>query len=287
MANKTYTELYGLITALAGVSDFTTAEQTNILAFANRRLYQAYRTSPMWPRYVIGAQARPASNNIIPDTYTGVSANISSAKRASETVTVIATAAVDFTSGMFVTVASLTGTVSPVGSYQVTSISETTVANDTFTYSLDTTDTTQETYSGSGTVIADTVPAIDSFSRIWRNNPFDLNSSREFEFYVDSSGAHVVGNNQGLTGFWVGYTKQWGGDYTTSSTDIPQEFFYYVAHATYSDFLKMDGQNDKGDVEEKVAQQYLMLELEKAEHQRNNNLVARRISTYVSRSPRY
>jgi hypothetical protein len=48
----------------------------------------------------------------------------------------------------------------------------------------------------------------------------------------------------------------------------------------------MDGQTDKAAMEEQVAQQYLMLELEKAEHQRNSNLVARRISTYVSRSTR-
>jgi hypothetical protein len=286
MANKTYTELYGLITALAGVSDFTTSEQTNILAFVNRRLYQAYRTSPMWPRYVVSAQARPATSNVIADSYTGSSINITSAIRSGTTVTVVCATAVDFVAGMFVTTASLSGTVDPNGSYQVVGIDTTTVKNDTFTYTLDTTNTATETYTGSGTVIADTIPDIDSYNRIWGANPFNLYSANEYEFYVDSSGAHVVGNTTGLTGFWVAFTKQWGGDYTTSSTDIPLEFFHYAAHASYADFLRMDGQTDKAAMEEQVAQQYLMLELEKAEHQRNSNLVARRISTYVSRSTR-
>jgi len=286
MAVKTYTDLYALISALAGVSDFTTSEQTNILAFANRRLYQAYRTSPMWSRYIVGAQARPASNNIIAESFTGISANITTATRNGSTVTVVASAAVDFVAGMYVTVAGLSGTVSPNGSYQVTEVDKTTVTDDTFTYDLVTTNTASETYTGSGTAIADTIPDIDSYSRIWGNDPLDLNSAIEYEFYVSSDGAHVIGNNRALKGFWVGFTKAWDGPYTTASTSIPLEFFYYASHSAYADFLKMDGQNDKGGIEEQVAQQFLMLELEKAQHQRNNNALFRRISTYVSRSNR-
>jgi hypothetical protein len=59
-----------------------------------------------------------------------------------------------------------------------------------------------------------------------------------------------------------------------------------VAHAAYADFLRMDGQIEKAMAEEQVAQQYLMIELEKAETQRNNNSLYRRISTYISRQSR-
>ena len=90
----------------------------------------------------------------------------------------------------------------------------------------------------------------------------------------------------GLAAAWVGYKKEWPGPYLASATDIPLEFFYYAAHATYADFLRMDGQIDKAKVEEDTASTYLVLELEKAETQRNNNLLYRRISTHNSRQAR-
>jgi len=98
--------------------------------------------------------------------------------------------------------------------------------------------------------------------------------------------AHVISNFSSLEGFWVSYRAQWPGPYLSSATDIPLEFFYWAAHATYADFLRMDGQVDKAMAEEGAAQTYLVLEMDKAEHQRNNNAVLRRISTYVSRSAR-
>jgi hypothetical protein len=285
VTTRTYTELYDLIKALAGVSDFTTGEQTNILAFVNRRLYQGYRASETWPRYVKGAEARPATNGVIATTFTPSSQNISSATRDGTTVTIVLPLACDFAAGMYVTVASLSGTEDPNGSKQVTAISTTTVTNDTFTYTLSS-GTGTETYTGSGTAIADAVDDIDSFTRVWGGNPLNLNSVQEYEFYVESDGAHVYGNYKELSGFWVGYIKQWGGPFTTSSTDIPQELYEYTAHAAYADFLRMDGQVDKAESEELVAQQYLIVELDKSESQRNTNALQRRISTYVNRSNR-
>jgi len=68
-AELSYSNLLALIQSLAGVDSFTTAEQTKILAMCNRRLYQAYNASPMWPRYLKASQARPAPNGIIPFEY--------------------------------------------------------------------------------------------------------------------------------------------------------------------------------------------------------------------------
>ena len=95
-----------------------------------------------------------------------------------------------------------------------------------------------------------------------------------------------MGNVSGAKGFWVGYVKAWGGPFTAVSTSIPQEFYEYTAHASYADFLRMDGQVDKAAAEEVIAQQYLVVELDKAESNRNVNMLQRRISTYVSRSNR-
>jgi len=184
---------------------------------------------------------------------------------------------------MYVTVADLDASAN--GSYQVLSISTGLVNNDTFTYEVSSGSGSQ-TYTPSGTVIANSVPDIDSFNRIWSSNPLNLNSAIEYEFWVDSDGANVIHNDKDFDGFWVGYLKKWEGPYTDASTNIPGEFFEYIAHAAYADFLRMDGQIDKAIAEENVAQQYLLVELDKAETQRNNNALYRRISTYVSRQSR-
>jgi hypothetical protein len=239
----------------------------------------------VWPRYIIGAQARPAVNGVIARTFTPSSKSITSASRSGTTVTAVCSTAVDFVDGMYVTVAGLSGTVTPNGTFQVTGVDTTTVANDTFTYEL-TTGTGSETYTGSGTVIAVAIPDIESFNRIWANNPLNIVSANEYEFYVDFDGAHVINNYSSLDGFWVGFIKASGVPFTVNSTDIPDEYFQYVAHAAYADFLRMDGQIEKAMAEEQVAQQYLMIELEKAETQRNNNSLYRRISTYISRQSR-
>lgn len=285
MNDRTYSDLYSLIGSLAGVSSFTSTDDANILNFVNRRIYQAYRQSKMWSRYVVGAQARPVVNGAIPFTFSPSTLNVSVATRSGTTVTIVCTAAVDFAPGMYVTIAALSGTVNANGNYQVVGVETTTTTNDTFTYEL-TSGTGSETYTGTATVVADAVPDIDSFNRIWSTNPLLLNSAIEYEFYVDSDGAHVVNNYSGLEGFWVGFVKKWGGPYADTATDIPGEFFEYAAHAAYADFLRGDGQVDKAIAEENIAQQYLVVELDKAETQRNNNALYRRISTYTSRQSR-
>lgn len=278
MQNKTYSDLYSLVVALSGNYSFTTLEQTKILALVNRRLYQAYMASAVWPRYLVASQARPVTDNVIAREYDEAAGvrTVSTATRDGTTVTVVTTAAIDFAAGMFVTIAGLSGSTSPNGTYQVGSVTDDT----TFTYTLDS-GTGTETYSGSGTVSPVAVPDIGDFNRIWWGDPFAVGMSRELEFYVDSDGAHIINNTMGLTGAFVGFKKQWGGPYLSTATDIPLEFFYYAAHTAYADYLRMDGQTDKAQVEEANGQQYLVVEIDKAESQRNNTYTRRRFSTYT------
>ena len=287
MQNKSYSDLIALVQALSGVDAFTTLEQSKMLAMANRRLYEAYDFSPTWPRYIVGAQVRPCTNNVIAREYDNVAGvrTSSSAKRSTTTVTIVCTAAVDFASGMSVTISGLSGTVTPNGTFTVTGIDTTTIENDTFTYSL-TSGTGTETYTGTATVSPVAIDDISDFNRIWNANPFSSNGFCEYDFFVDSNGATVINNATTNLGFWVGYKKQSPTPYTAASTDIPLEFFQYAAHATYADFLRMDGQVDKAIAEEQIAMNYLMLELSKAQNQRNNNALFRRISTYVSTQSR-
>jgi len=128
---------------------------------------------------------------------------------------------------------------------------------------------------------------ISDFLRIHRTQPFLNLSAVEYEFYVDAAGANILNpTDSSPTTAFATYKKVWDGPYDVSRTDVPMEFFYFGAHATFADFLRMDGQLDKAMAEETVAQGYLASELQKAESQRNNNITVRRISTHLSRQSR-
>ena len=202
-------DLYDLITALAGVTSFTTNEKTQLLNFAKRRMFEAYQATPMWPRYLVVGEERTVSSSVIPFTQTS--------------------------------------------------------KND-----------------------------IAEFVRIHRTQPFLQNSALEFEFFVQSDGAHILNlTTSAASSAFVTYKKELTDIPSTFNLDgdkvtqeIPLEFFYYVAHTTYADFLRMDGQHQKAIVEEQNAQGYLSSELEKTDQIMNNNTVKKRINTYVSQQSR-
>jgi len=127
---------------------------------------------------------------------------------------------------------------------------------------------------------------IYEFVRIHRTQPFLRRSALEFDFYVDSNGAHILNLiTADATSAFVTYKKELG-QFTENSTDIPGEWFAFVAHAAYADFLRMDGQHDKALTEERVAQSYIAIELEKVDNMMNNNTALKRFSTYINRQSR-
>ena len=134
---------------------------------------------------------------------------------------------------------------------------------------------------------------IGQFLRIHRNKPFERNSEIEYDFYVDFSGSHIInqagGTNQ--TGdvyvtYKTEFTPVLGYSSSSATRSVPQEFFYYIAHNSYADFLRMDGQTEKALIEEQIGEKYLDIELSKLELLTNNNTVGKRISTYVNRQSR-
>lgn len=121
---------------------------------------------------------------------------------------------------------------------------------------------------------------IGEYNRIHRSQPFLNYSAVEYDFYVDANGAHVMNiTPTEATSVWVTYKKEFV-DYTASSTDIPFEWFEYLAHACYADFLRMDGQIESALYEEKAAKEYLMWSLEKAQNRNNKSNIGKRIRTY-------
>jgi hypothetical protein len=122
--------------------------------------------------------------------------------------------------------------------------------------------------------------------RIHRTQPFLRNSALEFDFYVDSNGAHILNlTTADATSAFVTYKKELS-QFTANSTNIPGEWFAFMAHTAYADFLRMDGQHDKALTEEQVAQSYIAMELEKVDNMMNNNTALKRFSTYINRQAR-
>jgi len=137
-----------------------------------------------------------------------------------------------------------------------------------------------------------TLTTISEFIRIHRNRAFQRSSSIEYDFYVDEDGASILNitNTEDVKGF-VTYKKIFvpfttSSDFTTSTEAVPSEFFQYLAHATYSDFLRMDGQHEKAQLEQGNAEGFLAAELERIDVIMNNNTINKRFTTYVNRQSR-
>lgn len=203
MQTDTYANLYTLIKGLTGNTAFISSEDTLIQSFINRRIYNAYRRSTYWPRYLVLGESRAASSGVIPFT-------------------------------------------------QVT------------------------------------LNNIDTFMRIFKEEPYQVNSVSEYDFVVTADGAQVAGDTDDATTFYVDYKKRWDGPYNdTTNDDIPLEFFHYAAHGAVADFLRYDKQLDKAIAEEQNAENYLMLELGNFMNQRNVNLAGKRIRTHNTQQLRY
>ena len=133
---------------------------------------------------------------------------------------------------------------------------------------------------------------IGDFNRIHRKRAFLNNSAIEYEFFVDLNGANILNiisttDNEAF----VSYKKQFTpftvtSDFYNSTVEVPSEFFNFIAHAVYADFLRVQNRQEQAIAEEQVAQTYLALELEKIDIRNNNNTINKRFSTYVNRQSR-
>ena len=149
---------------------------------------------------------------------------------------------------------------------------------------------------------------IGEFIRIHRKKPFVNNSSIEYDFSVDIEGANIlnIANTEDNTAF-VTYKKELtlftvavsdppvAADFVDGGTvngaanralKVPLEFFSYLAHASYADFLRMESKYEDARTEEAIAQNYLAQELEKIDIRNNNNSLNKKFSTYVNRQSR-
>lgn len=313
MQTRTYGDLFKLIQSLAGVGSFAESEQDDIANLINRRFLQAFNESPIWPRYIVSSEKRDilaltlsgatsTTSTTVNQNYKLLGANTTGGSNVYQGVTTTTViiyntgtawrvdtdaSAAEQDSGTF-TVTSGTQQfieADTIKKDQVTDV-ETFTGRDSSTDSLLVEGKNLIPYAQTGKT------TIGSFNRIHRKQAFLNNSSIEYEFFVDFTGANIL-NITSTTdnSAFVTYKQQFTpfsvtSGFEDSTVEVPGEFFAYIAHATYADFLRMDGQTEKAFAEEQRAEIALALELEKIDLISNNNTVNKRFSTYVNRQSR-
>lgn len=302
MQTRPYGELFKLVQSLAGVRQFAHNEQDDIANCINRRLQEAYQTSQVWPRYLVPHEARTIGSF-------AVSGGNNPAA-----------------SGNMNQVYGLKEPINSKDSYRSISTDEWECQwtgyswelrgpNNLYYYNTELVDQPWQAkrpwmrgynqinlYLSPGSYVpyeqANRDNAIGEFIRLHRGQPFVNDSRLEYDFYVTEYGAQII-NLQGTQGasdraapeVFVSYKKQLPllttkNNFAESVEPVPLEFFYYIAHTAYADFLRLDGQTDKAFAEESRGQGYLNQELERVETISNNNFINSKFTTYVSRQAR-
>ena len=149
---------------------------------------------------------------------------------------------------------------------------------------------------------------IGEFIRVHRKEAFNRNSALEYDYFVNAQGAHLLNvTDANPTSAFVTYKKPLtlftvavsdppvAADFVDGGTSngaanraltVPLEFFSYLAHASYADFLRMESKYEDARTEEAIALNYLAQELEKIDVRNNNNSLNKKFSTHVNRQSR-
>jgi hypothetical protein len=325
MQTRTYGDLFKLIQSLAGVGSFAESERDDIANLINRRFLQAFNESPIWPRYIVSSEKRDilaltlsgataSTSTTVNQNYKLLGANTTGGLNVYQGVTTDASnnTVVIYNTGTawrvdLIAISNIPSEQAD-GTFTVTSGTQQFIEADTIKKDQV---TDVETFTGRDSSTdsllvegKNLIPyaqtgktTIGSFNRIHRKQAFLNNSAIEYDFFVDFTGANIlnitsttdnsafVTYKEQFTPFSVGPSTD-ATVYTDSTVEVPAEFFAYLAHATYADFLRMDGQTEKAFAEEERASIALALELEKIDLISNNNTVNKRFSTYVNRQSR-
>ena len=322
MQTRTYGDLFKLISAMVGTGGQVAAgEQDLIRHLINRRYEQAFNESPVWTRYIVSGEKRDIyAYNIsgitaglhtqMNQNYKLLGLNSGAHGKAGTNVyqggSTNTTYIYKNTSNAWIIVTGISGNhtvntdneivLSAAGTAKFTEADavKKDLIEDVVTWT--------ENGSANGPPIIlpkNLIPyaqtglnTIGDFNRIHRKQPFRNQSSIEYEFFVDFDGGNILNVvNSTDNAAFVTYKKQFEpftvtSGYYDSSVEVPAEFFNYIAHAAYADFLRVQNRQQEAIAEEGVAQNYLALELEKIDLRSNNNTLNKRFTTYVNRQSR-
>jgi hypothetical protein len=123
---------------------------------------------------------------------------------------------------------------------------------------------------------------IDTFLRIQKQQPYLITSVQEYEFMVTALGATIVSGNLNPAQAWVTYKAQFADTYGTSGgevSDVPAEWFEYMAHGAYADYLRAEGQQERAVIADQEADAILQDELMRLDEQHTQTLISNRMFT--------
>jgi hypothetical protein len=139
-------------------------------------------------------------------------------------------------------------------------------------------------YSESG------LSSIDTFLRVYKQAPYIASSVQEYDIMVTASGATLVCGDLNPSEAYVTYKAQLSdtyGDGSGESTTIPAEWYQYIAHGTYADYLRAEGQQEKSVIADQEAELLLQDEMIRLDENHTSGLVSNRIFTNANMQMRY
>ena len=139
-------------------------------------------------------------------------------------------------------------------------------------------------YSESG------LSSIDTFLRVYKQAPYIASSVQEYDIMVTASGATLVCGDLNPSEAYVTYKAQLSdtyGDGSGESTAIPAEWYQYIAHGTYADYLRAEGQQEKSVIADQEAELLLQDEMIRLDENHTSGLVSNRIFTNANMQMRY
>ena len=110
---------------------------------------------------------------------------------------------------------------------------------------------------------------IGTFLKVQAVAPYTTPSPQDYNFYVDSGGAKLITSASPASVF-VTYKKVLSdtyGETTGMQAAIPSEWFDYIAHGVYADYLRAEGQQEKSQLADSEASMILNDELVQIEQQ--------------------
>jgi hypothetical protein len=132
--------------------------------------------------------------------------------------------------------------------------------------------------------------SIDTFLRVHKQAPYVTASVQEYDIMVTANGATLVVGDLDPSEAFVTYKAQLTdtyGDGSGETTAIPAEWYQYLAHGTYADYLRAEGQQEKAALADQEAEGLLQDELIRIDEQHTLQLVANRVFTNANMQMRY
>ena len=132
--------------------------------------------------------------------------------------------------------------------------------------------------------------SIDTFLRVHKQAPYITASVQEYDIMVTASGATLVCGDLDPTEAFVTYKARLTDTYGDQGTEvqaIPAEWYQYLTHGTYADYLRAEGQQEKAALADQEAEGLLQDELIRIDEQHTLQMVANRIFTNANMQMRY